>query len=278
MKANENVSKYVSDGLQFAASLVTPTTGQPIVALLTNIVQTPIAADLRAQVNDAFSQNTNLTSNLVDLTFEPNPVTRKDTTYHIIARPVSFWTGKLTDDPPIDLGTLNVSNEREATLIGVNRPGDLPNYLALDNTTSISTVVEDAGGNKQVEYNRLAYIANQPPTLAVDGVRTLAQGAQPQDVSKACDALRDVLNRLGLNQLDTAAYLWRVFTWSDYAAHHQTSTAQGACITGPEFDLVKSLDLMQWLQPSRFARPVSVPSPGVPNFKVPEKAVSEHRG
>lgn len=246
--AQEKLSKYLTDAANLASQFVSAG-GQPIITTLTNVTNLPIASDVRNDFNTAFSQNNNLQSSLVDLdSANTHPPVRVDTIYPIVARPLDA-SGALSKNPPTLLGNVTVTVERDLTLLGQNRPGSLPTYSALSETTKIGTIVEDASGAKKVVYDYLDFIANAPPAQAVDNTKNLSASATDDVVRKACSQLRVTLNKIGLNRLDTTAFLWRVYTWSDYAQQKQAASQYGPCLESQEeLDLLTTLNLMGWLR------------------------------
>jgi hypothetical protein len=263
--STEKLSAYMKDALSLASQFVS-VGGRPVVTLLTNVTSSSLAGDVRNEFNNAFSANNTLQNNLVDLQFESSPPTRIDTTYQIIARPLSFWSGKVRTDKPRVLGNMTVTIERDLSLIGLNRPGALPDYSTISETTKIGTVVEDASGKKQFVYDFLDFIANAPPSQAIDNLKSLSATATDEAVKKACSQLRVTLDKLGLNRLDATAFLWRVYTWSDHAQVHQSANAQGVCLESQaELKLIAGLDLMSWIRSPRAA----LRRHGVPTFFVP---------
>ena len=262
--AQEKLSKYLADAAALAGQFVAG--GSPIVTTLTNVANLPIANDVKSDFNAAFSQNNTLASSLVDLdSADTHPPVRVETTYPMVARPLDS-SGKLAKGAPQQLGSVKVVIERDLTLLGQNRPGQLPAYSAVSETTKIGTIVEDASGAKRVDYNFLDFIANAPPATAVDNTKNLAANATDDVVKRACSQLRVTLNKIGLNRLDTTAFLWRVYTWSDYAQQKQDASQYGPCLESQaELDLLKALNLMGWLRtPHSVAR-----EHGVPNYFVP---------
>lgn len=268
--SSEKVSTYLKDAATLAGTFVS-SAGTPIVATITNVLQSAIAGDVRSDFNEAFSQNNKLQDSLVDLEFQAAPATADGMDFPIVARPLSFWTNKITTDPPTPLGTLAIAIERDLTQIGTNKPGHLPDLTGIGDSTKIYTVVEDASGNKTPVYDYLDSVANAPPAQAVDAVRNLAGNATPSAVTQACSALRVTLDKLGLNRIDNTAFLWRVYTWSAYAQKNQNPTSFGPCLqSSAELSLINGLGLMSWI-PSQhlFALPVSPRGHGVPRFFVP---------
>lgn len=259
---NEKISTYLKDALSFAGSFASG--GAPIVASITNVTNSAVAGDVRNDFNQAFSSKNQLTDSLVDLTFEATPPAQISTTYKILARPLK--NGAISKDPPLILGSLVVTLERDLTVIGSNHPGHLPDYSSVSETTKIGTVIEDANGTKSFEYNYLDFIANAPPAQAVDNVQKLAGNATSDSVKQVCKALRVTLDKLGLNRLDSTVFLWRVYTWSDYAQANQPADSQGPCLQSKgDLDLITALRLTEWLKAPR----AEIRRHGVPSYYVP---------
>jgi hypothetical protein len=247
VKSTEQVTKYVLQAASLAQTLAPQ--GAPVLATLSMLGGSQIFNNISNAFSNAFSQSDNLNDSIASFNLNDDLIYEKVVNYTILSRILDSSRRVDSDNPPIILGTVAITINRTPTLIGYYNPGHPIDYSRLDHTTKILVLVRGSDGSLHPQEQYLYNLVNEVPNTALDRVKLLEAGATRREVRDRCIDLRGKLRDVGLNSLDSAVFLWRVFTWSDYSFTSQPldATRQHACLTDAERDIVLGFGLTNWL-------------------------------
>jgi hypothetical protein len=126
----------------------------------------------------------------------------------------------------------------------------LPTYDNLSRQTQVFTLTSAAGSGIIVPNRVNVYdFLNQSAHIG-DALASLPASDTPNQVVEACGNWRNAIQSAAIfNRFDAAALLWRVYSWSPYAAAHEPkvlSSALSPCLNQQEQSTVILLGIGGW--------------------------------
>ena len=248
---DQRLPEYLKSGAAFATLIAPALPGAGVVAVgIQTALASPQATQLSSEVSSFSTSTQSISGPLVYI--EPaspnNPYNWYQKTYNnkMYLQPYTYWN--TPDGPSIDIGLLTIHIFRTTTIIGtdpitIGRLGELPNYDNLSQQTRVFTLVTGTGNAMIPNSVNVYEVLNQTANVATV-VNKLPASAKPSDVSDACGHMRDAIIKWAIfNRLDATAYLWRVYSWSPYAATNepQPLNTQSPCLNPQEQEIVKCL-------------------------------------
>jgi len=246
--SEENVSGYLTAAVALASTIAAG--GNPVIGAASDFLATAAAANLRQAANAAMRSRVNIGRPLVTLAGDnASPTWFQQTANYQIQSVRHNQNFQPYNEPPTALANIKVTVTRRLSVLGQVQDGSPPDYSALNRTTQVLVLIPTAAGHQPANKN-LYDLVNTDAFLGVaDGVSQLgSEGVSQKNVKDACDRLRNGLTTVGLNRWDVTAYLWRVYSWSDYARVKETT--QGArkspCLNSDEIKIINELGITGW--------------------------------
>ena len=243
----QSISNYLLAAAALA-SIIAPE-GAPAIATATAILNSAPAQSVENQYNNAeLSRDSSVEYPIFDFDYggNANPLITKSIRYSINRVPLD-----LNNNPEAaeahTLGSLTITATQLLTVLGHN-PSQGQTYPDYSDLQLYSTFLIFPS---QVPQQLFGLVNTGAALNRADTVETLPVNTQPADVTNACGALRFSLGQLGLNGLDTLAYLFLVYSASPYAQAKELAninSGDSPCLTHEEIKLAMAMNLPHlWL-------------------------------
>ena len=241
VKATQQVTQYIDDATKLAALFV-PAAGTPILASVTSATSSGLGQQVIADANGAFSQQIGLAAPMLDFD-STDPYQRQiAVNWNVVASKID--NGTITTKTT--LGSLAISIGHNTTLFGTETD-DLPTYSDPLTVRGSQVVTLVPGGSTQ-QIQNVYDMVDTMPEQAASTVEKLDTGETASTVQQACRVLRQKLRDLGLNTYDRTAFLWSLYSQSNYDIHDHFGTLKSDCLVPAEMQLIKTLK--QTIQPT----------------------------
>lgn len=250
VKNEEQFTKYMSSSLTLAGKLAPQ--GAPVIGTAQALLGSALFSDVSSAFTQAFNQSIDFKEGIYSFNIADDPLPMKEIRYPIVAKLLKSDFTLNQEKPPVAVGEIKLTVERAPTLLGQYSGGKL-DFSGLSYMTKIVTLAKGADGSLNPVDEYVYHLANKLPDTAVEQLQGMTNAATVAQVRKACSILRGKLQEIGLNNIDTAAYLWRVYTESDFGqtfADMRDGTSD-KCLLDNEKAVILGAGIAHWAPNSR---------------------------
>ena len=254
---NQRLSEYLQTGAAFG-TLIAPLLPQAgVVASGINVALQSDAAKKLSDETNRFSASKIGISGTPLVSLQPPQTSawyEQNSNSRLLLQRYNY-ANRPYNEAPSDLGIMTIHVYRTATILGVDpitigKTGSLPTYDNLSRQTQVFTLTSTAGSGMIVPNRVNAYDFLNQSAHTGDALASLPANATPGQVIEACGNWRNAIQNAGIfNRFDATALLWRVYSWSQYAASHEPralGSALSPCLNQQEQSVVILLKIDGW--------------------------------